>query len=237
MDGSAVPRLFYLPLLLIALLLSGCGPYVATRDVEPRILAMGDSMMTWHSTARRSIPDAMALELGEPVVNRSMTGAKVLHGLPISGAMGMKIANQYQKGDWDWVVLNGGGNDLWLGCGCERCDARLNRLISEDGRKGAIPKLVWTLRQTGAQVVYLGYLRSPGINSLIEHCREEGAELEARIAKLAELVDGVHFLSMAGLVPHGDRSYHALDMIHPSRKASSVIGRSVAALIRRESGG
>ncbi|KIC21731.1 GDSL family lipase, partial [Leisingera sp. ANG-S3] len=34
------------------------------------------------------------------------------------------------------------------------------------------------------------------------------------------------------LVPYGDRSYHALDMIHPSVKASSEIGRKVAEIIR-----
>ena len=44
---------------------------------------------------------------------------------------------------------------------------------------------------------------------------------------------GVQFLSLADLVPYGDRSYHGIDMIHPSRKASRIIGRMVADLIRR----
>jgi len=147
-------------------------------------------------------------------------------------SQGLKIAKQYAEGEWDWVILNGGGNDMWLGCGCIRCDRRINKLISEDGQEGGIPKLVANLRNTGARVVYVGYLRSPGVGSPIEYCKEEGDKLEGRIATMAARDDGIHFLSLADLVPSGDRSYHSVDMIHPSIKASKVIGERVAEIIR-----
>ena len=198
----------------------------------PRILAMGDSLMAWHGVAGRSIPHTISDELGVPVVNRSIGGARILYGLPITGAMGMKITNQYVEGEWDWVVVNGGGNDLWLGCGCTACDRKIERMISKDGKKGAVPQLVQKLRKGGAQVVYLGYLRSPGVGSPIDSCRPAGDEFEARIKALAGLDRGVHFLSIADLVPHGDRSYHGIDMIHPSRKGSREIGKRVASVIR-----
>nr|WP_246139485.1 SGNH/GDSL hydrolase family protein [Phaeobacter marinintestinus] len=213
--------------------LAGCLQTVS-RDNPSRILAMGDSLMSWHLGSTNSITDAVANELGEPVVNRSVGGARVLYGLPVTGALGMKIENQYAKGDWDWVVLNGGGNDLWLGCGCFACDGKLDKLIAPDGRRGEIARMVWELRETGARVIYVGYLRSPGRGSVIEHCRDEGEELEARIDRLAALLPGVYFLSLADLVPHGDRSYHSADMIHPSIKASTEIGKRVAALIEAE---
>jgi len=224
-------RLF---LAALVCLLASCGPQVAQvhRGTEARILAMGDSMMAWHSTSQRSIPDAVERELRVPVESRAISGAHIIYGLPVTGAMGMRIANQYVPGDWDWIVVNGGGNDLWLGCGCSRCEKRMNKMISKDGHRGEIPRLVSTLRDTGAQVVYLGYLRSPGAWSIIEHCKDEGQELEKRIGRLAELIDGVHFLSIADLVPRGDRSYHAADMIHPSMKASAEIGHLVAELIQ-----
>ena len=111
------------------------------------------------------------------------------------------------------------------------CDGKLNRLISKDGRKGRIPGFLSELRQSGAQVVYVGYMRSPGRGSLIEHCRDEGDELERRVEKLAALDSGVHFLSLSDLVPEGDASYHALDMIHPSIKGSNAIGQMVANII------
>jgi len=231
--------------LALGLLVSGCAETVSRNEIslndipreEPlRVLAMGDSFMAWHGAIGKSIPHVIAEDLGATVESRAVSGARVLYPLPISGALGMRIGKQYRPGDWDWVVLNGGGNDLWIGCGCMLCEGQLDRLIGPEGRRGEIVENVMKIRETGAQVVYLGYLRSPGRGSLIDHCRTEGDELEARIARMAELVEGVHFLSFADLVPEGDRSYHALDMIHPSIKASDEIGRSVARLIREESG-
>ncbi|HGG03909.1 MAG TPA: SGNH/GDSL hydrolase family protein [Aliiroseovarius sp.] len=193
---------------------------------------MGDSLLAAHGLSGNAVSDVAAATLGEPVTDRSVAGARIIYGLPISGALGMKIAKQYRKGPWDWVVLNGGGNDLWLGCGCNRCERRLTRLISQDGQDGKIPKLVKTLRDDGARVLYVGYLRSPGVGSPIESCRDEGDVLEARISAMAAADDGVYFLSLADLVPYGDRSFHMVDMIHPSRKASAIIGRMIAEQIQ-----
>lgn len=203
-------------------------------DKGGRILALGDSMMAWHAVSRSSIADVLSRELGEPVENRSIGGARVIYGLPLTGAMGMKIAKQYRGDTVDWVVLNGGGNDLWLGCGCGKCDRKMTRMIALDGTRGEIPRLVREIRQTGARVVYLGYLRSPGVDSVIDACRDLGDDLEARLTAMAREMDGVYFLDLSGLVPDGDRSFHGIDMIHPSRKASAVIGRKVADLIRHE---
>ncbi|NVK15321.1 MAG: SGNH/GDSL hydrolase family protein [Rhodobacteraceae bacterium] len=219
-------------LLPFLFLLSACGDAVPEGQ-SARILAMGDSLLAWHSLAGKSISDTVSQELQEPVVDRSVSAARILYKLPVSGAAGMNIGKQYTPGEWDWVIVNGGGNDLWLGCGCFACDRKMNRLISSDGRTGAIPAMLIGLRETGAKVIYVGYLRSPGVGSLIEHCRDEGNELEARIGRLAEQEDGIFFLSNKDLVPYGDRSYHAADMIHPSVKASSEIGRKVAQIIRQ----
>lgn len=218
--------------LLIALVISFVGISFAAEEARPRILAMGDSMMAWHNMSGRSVPHVVSKELGEPVVSQAMGGARIFYNLPISGAMGMKIKNQFRQGDWDWIVVNGGGNDLWLGCGCTACDKRLNRMISEDGKKGAVPGMVSKLRQTGAKVVYVGYLRSPGVGSVIDSCRPAGDEFEARIEAMSKLDKGLYFVSLADLVPHGDRSFHGVDMIHPSVKGSREIGKRVAKVIQ-----
>lgn len=127
--------------------------------------------------------------------------------------------------------MNGGGNDLWLGCGCRRCDAKMNKLISKDGRHGEIPKLVAKLRATNARVVYVGYLRSPGAWSPIEGCRDDGDELDSRLVELAKRDSGFWFVSLADLVPRGDRSFHNPDMVHPSQKGSIAAARRVAQVI------
>ena len=212
-----------------AILLLLAGAVQAAGDM--RILAMGDSLMASYKMSGRSISNSIGQALGQRVENRATLGARMIYKLPLTGALGMSITRQFNAGDWDWVVLNGGGNDLLFGCGCRRCDRKMNKLISSDGRRGEIPELVSRLRQSGARVIYVGYLRSPGVASPIERCRDEGDELEGRISRLAALDRGIYFLSLAGLVPYGDRSYHGADMIHPSRKASAEIGRMVADII------
>ncbi|PCJ10236.1 MAG: GDSL family lipase [Rhodobacteraceae bacterium] len=220
-------------LFALIVLLSGCSG-ATPKGQSVHILAIGDSLMAWNNISGHSISDSLAKALGEPVVDRSVSAARIIYHLPISGSAGMNIRKQYTAGDWDWIIVNGGGNDLWLGCGCIACDRKLDKLISKEGRKGAIPGMLSDLRQTGAQVIYVGYLRSPGVGSAIEHCREEGDILEQRIARLAEIDSGIYFLSLRDLVPYGDRSYHALDMIHPSIKASTVIGNKIAQIIQSE---
>ncbi|MCP5089147.1 MAG: SGNH/GDSL hydrolase family protein [Rhodobacteraceae bacterium] len=193
---------------------------------------MGDSMMAFHGASSRAVSDVVERQLGEPVVDRSVIGARIIYNLPISGAAGLSIPQQYRDGNWNWIIVNGGGNDLWLGCGCVVCNGKMERLISRNGRQGAIPRMLSKLRKTGAQVVYVGYLRSPGLGSPIEYCRDEGNELEHRVTRMAALDDGIHFVSLADLVPHGDRSFHGVDMIHPSIKGSAAIAQRVAGVIR-----
>lgn len=217
---------------ILFLVLVGCGETVP-HDKSPRILAMGDSMMAWHAGRDEGIADGVEQILQEPVIDRSVVGARVLYHLPVTGAMGLSIPKQYASGNWEWIILNGGGNDLWLGCGCSRCDNKMNRMIGADGQSGEIARMVRKMRSTGAQVIYVGYLRSPGVGSIIEHCREEGNELETRLSRMAQADRGVHFVSLRDLVPYGDRSFHAGDRIHPSKKASGAIAMRVAEIINR----
>ena len=109
----------------------------------------------------------------------------------------------------------------------------MERLISADGKKGEIPKLVRRIRATNARVIYVGYLRSPGFGSPIDHCKSLGDRMEARIARMASADEGVTFLSLEDMVPYGDKSYHSADRIHPSVKGSAAVGRRVAEIIRK----
>ena len=216
------------------LLLTGCGTTVS-RDSNPKILTMGDSLLASNRLTGMSVAEQVGKNLDEPIVDKSTIGARMIYNLPISGAAGLRISKQFRAGKWDWIVLNGGGNDLWIGCGCMRCDRKMDKLVKSDG-SGEIPDLVNRLRSTGARVVYVGYLRSPGVGSLIEHCRDDGDELERRITAFADTDDGVWFVSLKDMVPSGDRSYHAADMIHPSIKASGEIAERVADVIRDNAG-
>ena len=216
---------------LVAITVFASAPPAYGGDIAPRILMMGDSLFAFQSANDAGIANTLRTALGSEVTDRSVSGARMIYKLPISGALGMNISKQFREGDWDWIVLSGGGNDLWLGCGCHKCERRMNRLISQRGDRGEIPKLIARLQETGAKIVYVGYLRSPGVNSPIESCKDEGEVLEARISQLAALNDNLYFLPLDTLVPYGDRSFHALDMIHTSRKGSAVIGGRIVDVI------
>lgn len=213
-----------------AITLAGCTETVS-KDGRSDILMMGDSMFASHSLSGRSVGSVLERKLGQEVTDRSVLGARMIYRLPITGAAGLNIPKQYRAGDWDWVIVNGGGNDLWLGCGCHACDRKIEKLAARDLKSGTVLSLLSRLRASGAQVVYVGYLRSPGAHSPIEDCKDEGDELEARIAAFAEARDGIHFVSLAQLVPHGDRSFHGFDMIHPSVKGSQAIAELIARVI------
>ncbi len=216
---------------LVALfLLLSCGEPVP-RDGEARILLLGDSMMASNRASGQSVADIIEAGLGREVVDKSVPGARYFYALPISGSAGLNIPKQYRPGPWDFVVMNGGGNDLLFGCGCGRCDGVMNRLISPDGRSGAIPALVKTLVSDGARVIYTGYLRNPGVQTLIKSCGPAGNELDRRMQRLAALEPGMQYLLLADLVPYKDKSYHQVDLIHPSVKGSQAIGQRIVALM------
>lgn len=197
---------------------------------------MGDSLLAWNGGRGQSIPDEVERLTGRPVIDRSVIGTRILPAWTPAGLVHGTIGAQYLPGNWEWILLNGGGNDLWWGCGCTRCAARIDELISQDGRDGAVPALVARLRATGARVVWIGYLPLPGRKSPVDFCDAIGREYEARIARMAARDNGVFMLSNRDLVPARDLGYHALDRVHPSPRGSAAIAARVARILREAEG-
>lgn len=220
------------PIFLSVLLVLALGLAARADEAKPRVLVMGDSLMAWNGTRGAAVSDVLGKLLGVKVKDHAMAGARYFYHLPLTGAAGLRISAQFRGGPWDYVVMNGGGNDLLFGCGCGACKRMLNRLIRADGRAGAIPELVAEIRASGAKVIYTGYLRTPGVTSPVEVCGPLGDEMDARLARMAEATEGVIFLSLADLVTKdGDTSYHAMDLVHPSVRGSRAIAARIAALI------
>jgi len=202
---------------------------------DARILALGDSVMWWNAEAGRAIADAVATALDEPVVNLAVPGAEFSHPDPDMAAEGLDIRAQYRTGGgvrgWEWVLLQGGANDLDGAAGPGDCAAVRDALIGAGGRAGEIPALVARIRADGARVVLLGYYALPAFAASDAFCGADLGTLSRRIALLAERDPGVVFVAMADVVDPRDPAAYDADAIHPSVRSSAAIGRQVAAAI------
>ena len=212
---------------LIAVFLALAGS--ASADPRP-ILVMGDSILDWNRGTGRSVADALGADLGRSVENASMSGARLMP----RGFLGRvrSIPAQYARGDWSWVVLDGGANDLLRDCGCARCDAVLDRLITPDGQRGAIPTLIREVRAKGPRVLWMGYYGPNGRGGAFDACEDELRELDARVAMLAARTEGVAFADAGDVMGPGNAGDYHRDNVHPGPRGSARIGRHLAAAIR-----
>lgn len=186
---------------------------------------IGDSILAWHKPVRASVGDALARETGLGVENRAQSGARVSSTL----AKG-DIRGQYSAGPWDWVVMNGGANDLLSKCGCGRCDGVMESLVGPEGRGGDLAALVARARGDGARVAILGYYHTSGPN-MFRRCKALIDVLNARLARLAARDPGVVFVPARDVIRPDDRSLYYIDGIHPSRRGAAAIGAHLAAAL------
>lgn len=212
---------------VIALMLSACAPSV---QKSGDILVLGDSVMAWNGARGASIPHALENQLDRTVTSRAVVGAKFSNSSPIASAVGLDIQQQLLKGRWNWIVLDGGANDLGFhDCGCGACLHVVDQLIDKTGRAGAIPSFLTQLRSTGAQVIWLGYYHSPG--AAFKGCRDDLVEMEQRIAHLAATIPTLHFVDGEDVINRNDPSHFARDNTHPSAKGSALLAKQIASVI------
>jgi lysophospholipase L1-like esterase len=215
--------------LILGLVLAGCAAPVSRSGGD--ILVIGDSVMVWNRSDGADVGAALAGELRRDVVNRARLGAQVRPG-GLASLGGLSIPAQLAPGRWNWIVMNGGANDLGFGCGCTRCDAEIDLLLAPDGSGGAILDLIGAARATGAQVLWLGYYQAPQSGSF-RGCRPGLVKLERRIAAYARTQPGVFFIDAEDVMEPADEALLASDRTHPSPLGSAVIGRALAEAIRR----
>ena len=218
---------FFATLILITTL-AACTPGAPRSGGD--ILMIGDSVLAWNRASGRDVGSAVGESLDRTVTNRATPGAQI-RKRGFASALGLGIPDQLVMRPWNWVVMNGGANDLGFTCGCTRCDGVIEALISSDGKRGDIPKLIARARSTGAKVLWMGYYRAPN-SGTFQGCRPGLVELERRIAKLAQATPGVFFQDSEDVVTPRDPSLYASDATHPSPKGSAVIGQYLAQTIK-----
>lgn len=210
--------------LLCLVLVAGCG--LAPRQSGGDILVIGDSVLAWNGG---TVGTVIASDLDRDVVSRATLGARIDAGRA-AALVGLSIPGQLSDGRWNWIVMNGGANDLGGSCGCGRRDAVIDGLISADGSVGDIPDLIAKARRTGAQVLYMGYYQAPASPSF-KTCRTGLIELERRVEIYAQSHAGVHFVDAEDVFDAADPALLASDRTHPSRKGSTILGAFLARAI------
>lgn len=209
--------------LIAFVLLAACGRSVPD---NARIVVAGDSVMAWNRSSGASVADVLQARLREPVGDVSLPLAQ------IAGGRGpLNIPSQLSGVTTQWVVLNGGANDLSGNCDCSDCGGVLERLISEDGTRGAIPALVSDLRQRGSRVVWADYYTSPRYAGTV--CEAPYRVLETRLGRMAARDAGVTLVDMDDVFSPDDLTLFAGDRTHPSQKGSARIADLIAPVLAR----
>ncbi len=218
---------------LIPILLAACVP--APPPSGDAILAIGDSVMAWNGDD--GIPEATGAALGRSVVDASRSGAQLTNPNGAAGALGFDVSRQFRGGDWDWVILTAGGNDLRRACGRAEAAAITDGIVDE-GLRGDLPALVARIRATGARVAYLGYYDASTAGTTgFTACQPAFDAINARMARLAARDPGLLFVDAGDVIDPTDRGLYADDLIHPSPRASAALGRALAAAMRAAEGG
>ena len=201
-------------------LLAGCA---AGPPPDARILAMGDSILSWNSLSGRDVPTLVGRATGLTVHNVARNGANVMRE--------PGIGTQYIPGDWDYVIVTGGGNDLAQVClSPSAAEARVNELLGPD-LGGTFTKMLIEPLAAGAEVIILGYPPVSLRGGPFRACAEQLAVLSARQAELAARVPGVTFVDARDVISPDDRQAYGIDRVHPTPYATQLMAELIAAEI------
>lgn len=208
---------------LVLAAVAACG---AAATPEGRVTILGDSVLAWNDDG---FARALAEATGRQVVSRARSGAWVDNPAAIGPLRNFAVANQVRREAADWVVVNGGANDLMIQCGCGACDRHLDRLVSADGMRGDLPELWRDIRaRTGARVLILGYYGAGPRLSRFSKCGGYLDALDARAARFAAATDWARFVDAGSVMGRATPEFYDADAIHPSEAGSRALARLVA---------
>ena len=203
-----------------ALVFTGCT------DAIP-ILALGDSVMTWNEEEGASIPDVVSQELELDVQNNAVAGAYLTaEDNGFFGFLGSDIRSQYVGGEWEWIILNGGANDLNDECQCQDCSENLNSMIDEEGETGDLVHFIEQMISADHRVAPMNYYNvSQDAEYGFANCIDEIASLSERTRLFADRVDELILIEASEVMsPEITPDAYDEDNAHPSMEGSRLIG-------------
>ena len=206
-------------MILAVILLTACTESKRGSLEDGRILGIGDSIFEWN-TGDGSVIEVIGEVLEQPAYNNAISGSM------ISTDDEWSIPNQWIEGDWDWVVLDGGANDLNEHCQCGECAS------VHDEIETAYVNLISTLRTQNVNVVIWGYYVFPEESEEFGICNDNVNVLSEMQQTLAATDTGVLWVDGREQINGEDLSYFDDDLIHPSVSGSKLIGEQIARAIQ-----
>ena len=210
-----------LSLLGLTTLLYGCGEGERGSLNNAEIFVVGDSAFEWHLWSGRSAPERMGEELNRPIYNAARSGQMLTEGLEYS------IPNQYIDGDWDWVVINGGFNDLADLCRCGDCP------VTQANVDAVLEAFVEERVDEGKQVIIWTYYNMPDKSQEMKRCKQAVRVLRQNQKTLADSDPNIFWVDGRQAISADNRKHFFIDNLHPSRLGAERMGNQIAKAIRR----
>ena len=204
--------------------LAACTSLRGTPSADVRMIAVGDSILDWNRKSGEDIPTLVAQQTGLPVFNNAISGAKFVGRFA--------VPRQYRSGDWDWVIVDGGGNDLTGNCDTpEAAEVVLDRLIDDEDLSGAYASFLLPITEQGTQVIIMGYVSISIAGGPFATCEFALNDLRDRQMKLANSNSSVLFMDTRDVIAPDNLAAYDADLIHPSPLGGALIAGLIAQTI------
>ena len=210
---------------LILVFLASGFPSGCIQPVE--ILAIGDSVLAWGAEDQTSIPHIAAEHLDLSVQNNATSGAYLsVEEAGGFGNGGGDIRSQYTAGDWTWLIMDGGANDINDECGCNECTENIEGMINADGTSGDLVVFIEQILSSGPMVALMSYYTvSEEAEYGFHRCNDEVGLLQERYRALANRHDTLVLVDAAlAISPDTTVSAYDDDQVHPSLDGRERIG-------------
>ena len=205
--------------------LFGCEDIDRGSPKDAKILVIGDSIFEWHIWNQHSAPEHLEDEVGISVFNNARSGSLITEEISTG------IRNQYIEGDWKWVVMDGGGNDLNTLCQCGNCND-----VQDEVESTYKEFLLQLLEQEDLKIIIWGYYGLPKRAKYgFDECHDDFEELSRRQKTLSDMNERIIFVDGRVKITGDDTSYFYIDKLHPSRKGAETIGRQLSEVIKSSS--
>ena len=207
---------------------------------EPAILAIGDSILAAHNGLCQSAPHHGGIEVERHVENRAIIGSRMssVEGSPFD------IPNRYLEGGaWEFVVIDGGANDLYAECGCgvpdgdpiPDCSGVVDGIVDLQGQSGEMIDMLEDIRSdpaNDATMVLVGYYTLPDdAGSDWDGCNDAMGELSARYQIVADAAADVEFVDPTATMDFiANPDFFMPDNVHPSTYGADAMGDLFAPL-------